>query len=92
MHFSTEEKPKSLGGGGGGSNTIGLLIQVALVLLKKLPQCILHIIHIPCIKDVIYPTTYTYNIDTRALTANMFNYHTTHFAFQCTYRHPAQYG
>lgn len=41
-------------------------------LIKKLPQCILNIIHIPCIIDVINPTTWTYIMDTRALTLNMF--------------------
>ena len=95
MHCNSQEKPQTDGGvlgWGGKSNTIGLLILVDPILLKKLPQRIVNIIHIPCIKDVINPTTCTHIIDTRALTANMFNYHTTHFAFQCTYRHPAQYG
>jgi hypothetical protein len=69
IHFSTHEKPQTEKQK---SNTIGLLIEAAPVLFKKLPQSILNIIHIPCIKGVINLNTCTYNIDTRALTVNMF--------------------
>ena len=54
------------------SNPIVLLIQATPVSLKELTQCVLIAIHIPRVKDVINPTTCTYNIDIYALTVNIF--------------------
>ena len=49
-----------------------LLIEVTPVSLKELTQYVLNAIHIPHVKDVINPTTCTYNIDIHAFTVNMF--------------------